>query len=158
MSTAAKAENNVEVGKGDVVAPIPQPPPAKGWVRFEEENQKHKNTDAAVINTESIQVNLERSISSLSENNTPTPDPKPLRNIELPTATIVEPVRQGFCKCNLNGVRVLFTSFWSRFVANGDVIVTLLPVNTRFPWITPAQFRPELVPEELMAQGLTVSR
>lgn len=41
--------------------------------------------------------------------------------------------------------------------ANGDIIVTLLPVNTRWPWITPAQFRPELVPEELMAQGLTVS-
>lgn len=40
--------------------------------------------------------------------------------------------------------------------ANGDIIVTLLPVNTRWPWITPAQFRPELVPEELMAQGLTV--
>ncbi|CAH2015401.1 unnamed protein product [Acanthoscelides obtectus] len=41
--------------------------------------------------------------------------------------------------------------------ANGDIIVTLLPVNTQCPWITPAQFRPELVPEELMAQGLTVS-
>ena len=40
--------------------------------------------------------------------------------------------------------------------ANGDIIVTLLPVNTRWPWVTPAQFRPELVPEELMAQGLTV--
>jgi hypothetical protein len=42
------------------------------------------------------------------------------------------------------------------YLANGDLIVTLLPVNTRWPWITPAQFRPELVPEELMAQGLTV--
>lgn len=41
--------------------------------------------------------------------------------------------------------------------ANGDVIVTLLPINTKWPWITPAIFRPELVPEELMAQGLTVS-
>lgn len=40
--------------------------------------------------------------------------------------------------------------------ANGDIIVTLLPVNTKWPWITPAVFRPELVPEELMAQGLTV--
>lgn len=40
--------------------------------------------------------------------------------------------------------------------ANGDIIVTLLPVNSRFQWITPARFRPELVPEELMAQGLTV--
>lgn len=43
-------------------------------------------------------------------------------------------------------------------IANGDVIVTLLPANTKWPWITPAIFRPELVPEELMAQGLTVSR
>lgn len=42
-------------------------------------------------------------------------------------------------------------------IANGDIIVTLLPVNTNWPWITPAKFRPELVPEELMAQGLTVS-
>jgi hypothetical protein len=42
------------------------------------------------------------------------------------------------------------------FTVNGDIIVTLLPVNTRWPWITPAKFRPELVPEELMAQGLTV--
>lgn len=41
--------------------------------------------------------------------------------------------------------------------ANGDIIVTLLPANTRWPWITPAIFRPELVPEELMAQGLTVT-
>lgn len=35
--------------------------------------------------------------------------------------------------------------------------MTLLPVNTKWPWITAAHFRPELVPEELMAQGLTVS-
>jgi len=42
------------------------------------------------------------------------------------------------------------------FAANGDIIVTLLPVNVNWPWITPAVFRPELVPEELMAQGLTV--
>ena len=40
---------------------------------------------------------------------------------------------------------------------NGDVIVTLLPVNEKLPWITPAKFRPELVPEELMAPTLSVS-
>ncbi|KFM71641.1 hypothetical protein X975_08810, partial [Stegodyphus mimosarum] len=40
---------------------------------------------------------------------------------------------------------------------NGDAIVTLLPVNNRCPWITKAQFKPELVPEELMAQGLTLT-
>ena len=39
---------------------------------------------------------------------------------------------------------------------NGDVLVTLLPVNEKFPWVTPAKFRPELVPEELMAPTLTV--
>ena len=41
---------------------------------------------------------------------------------------------------------------------NGDVLVTLLPVNEKFPWVSPAKFRPELVPEELMAPSLTVSR
>ncbi|KAL7052197.1 hypothetical protein ACKWTF_004814 [Chironomus riparius] len=40
---------------------------------------------------------------------------------------------------------------------NGDIIVTLLPVNESFPWVVPAKFRPELVPEELMAQGLTLT-
>lgn len=44
------------------------------------------------------------------------------------------------------------------FADAGEVIVTLLPVNERFPWVTPAKFRPELVPEELMAPALTVSR
>lgn len=29
-------------------------------------------------------------------------------------------------------------------------------MNTKWPWMTAARFRPELVPEELMAQGLTV--
>lgn len=105
---SAKAENNVEAGK-DVVAPVSQPPPAAAWVRFEEEAQNGKHTDAAVITTESIQVNLERSISSLNENSTPIPDPKPLRNIQLPTAT-VEPIRQGFCKClSMDGWFVVLT-------------------------------------------------
>lgn len=55
-----------------------------------------------------------------------------MRTIELSTGR----VREGF--------------------ANGDVIVTLLPLNRNLPWLTPPVFRPELVPEELMAQGLTV--
>ena len=32
----------------------------------------------------------------------------------------------------------------------------MLPVNKKWPWIIPAEFRPELVPEELMAEGLSV--
>lgn len=154
----------VEEGHGNSVAPIPQPTPSKSWVTFDDETEPKTNSDnvepqtklsvdpssdnakqkiddsPAIISTESVQVNLERSLSkSVTENtsnNVAVLDPKPLRNIELPVAT-VEPIRQGFL--------------------NGDVIVTLLPVNSRFPWITPAVFRPELVPEELMAQGLTLT-
>ncbi|KAJ8934640.1 hypothetical protein NQ314_013239 [Rhamnusium bicolor] len=133
-------ENNVpkrnEGGQGSTVAPVSQPPPGKSWVQFDEDSAGNKNSPA-VISTESVQVNLERSLNkSLESNNVAILDPKPLRNVELPVAT-VEPIRQGF--------------------SNGDIIVTLLPVNTRFPWITPALFRPELVPEELMAQGLTLT-
>lgn len=154
----------VEEGHGNSVAPIPQPTPSKSWVTFDDETEPKTNSDnvepqtklsvdpssgnakqkiddsPAIISTESVQVNLERSLSkSVTENtsnNVAVLDPKPLRNIELPVAT-VEPIRQGFL--------------------NGDVIVTLLPINSRFPWITPAVFRPELVPEELMAQGLTLT-
>lgn len=78
---------------------------------------------------------LNKSVTTSFSTSTPAPTPNEqgLRTIELSSGR----VREGF--------------------ANGDVIVTLLPINTRWPWITPALFRPELVPEELMAQGLTVS-
>lgn len=158
MNGSAKTE----LGQGDGVAPVPpQPAPAKGWVQFEnDDGNNDNNKDApAVIATESVQLNLERSISKTPiENNTTVPvlDPKPLRNVELPVAT-VEPIRQGFCKNFYKNQDLLESYYCCSFSANGDIIVTLLPVNTRFPWVTPAQFRPELVPEELMAQGLTVS-
>lgn len=42
-------------------------------------------------------------------------------------------------------------------LANGDIIVSLLPVNESCPWVTPAVFKPHLVPEELMSTGLTVN-
>ncbi|XP_055837513.1 uncharacterized protein LOC129905908 isoform X2 [Episyrphus balteatus] len=113
----------------------------------------------AVLTTESTHVNLSHTSSTTPEkpvpltnitntnkttsNNATSPTvPKhdvsvpigsTMRTIELSTGTI----REGF--------------------ANGDVIVTLLPCNTKWPWVTPAIFRPELVPEELMAQGLTLT-
>ena len=65
-------------------------------------------------------------------------------------------------KRSVSLVFVLFDVFSHRspsfdLADNGEVIVTLLPVNEKFPWVTPARFRPELVPEELMAPVLTVS-
>lgn len=97
MNGSAKTE----IGQGDGVAPAPpQPAPAKGWVQFENDDGNDNNKDApAVIATESVQLNLERSISKtpLENNTVAVLDPKPLRNVELPVAT-VEPIRQGFCK------------------------------------------------------------
>ncbi|XP_015604073.1 transmembrane protein 268 isoform X2 [Cephus cinctus] len=114
----------------------------------------------AVIIAESVHVNVERSgmnrsLSAESTENIPdarttnsNPKSASLKTIDLHdvsngrginniVSTPIGNIRQGF--------------------ANGDTIVTLLPVNTRWPWITPAKFRPELVPEELMAQGLTLT-
>lgn len=71
------------------------PPIKKGWVHFDEENSgPNKDDTPAVINTENVQVNLS---TSVQENNVAVVDPKPLRTVELPVATI-EPIRQGFCK------------------------------------------------------------
>ncbi|CAH0558296.1 unnamed protein product [Brassicogethes aeneus] len=142
MKMSENGTIKVASGQGSAVAPAPQPSPTKAWVQFDEEKNEVKDrkveekNSAAVISTESVQVDLERSLSKSLDGKGATPEPKTLRNVELPVAT-VEPIRQGF--------------------SNGDIIVTLLPVNTKLPWITPAQFRPELVPEELMAQGLTLT-
>ncbi|KAI1288354.1 hypothetical protein HDE_09437 [Halotydeus destructor] len=40
---------------------------------------------------------------------------------------------------------------------NGDIIVTMLPINKCCSWVTPASFKPELIPEELMAPTLTLT-
>ncbi|XP_050497655.1 uncharacterized protein LOC126878799 isoform X2 [Diabrotica virgifera virgifera] len=140
-SETAKPTEEVVLPPPNSTQTEPSPPKIqtkKNWVKFDEDRSANKSADTpAVINTESVQVNIERSLNrSIDTNNVAILDPKPLRNVELPVAT-VEPIRQGF--------------------TNGDIIVTLLPVNTKLPWITPAQFRPELVPEELMAQGLTLT-
>ncbi|XP_028176815.1 uncharacterized protein LOC135087889 isoform X2 [Ostrinia nubilalis] len=123
-----------------------------GWVKFDEETGQTSNplggetqvdveeTDVAattstkcatqppaVLTTETVHVNLER-----GDRNTETATQGTLsKNVEFVN------IRHGF--------------------TNGDIIVTLLPVNSKWPWITAAHFRPELVPEELMAQGLTLT-
>jgi len=134
------------------------------WVKFEEQepaaavSQTHPLESAsttttatddapAVLSTETVQVQIDtpkappRSVTPMSKTSQPavieipptTQTSSAMRTVELSTGR----VREGF--------------------ANGDIIVTLLPVNTQWPWITPAKFRPELVPEELMAQGLTLT-
>lgn len=124
-------------------------------------NKKTNEYRGAVIATESVQINLDRSglnrsISSESPDlNVPSDvkasDPKSasLKTIDL------RDISNG--RNNVNNVISTPIGNIRQGFANGDTIVTLLPVNTKWPWITPAKFRPELVPEELMAQGLTLT-
>lgn len=92
------SENDTTKNDAQIKNPLAQSTPSKSWVKFEDETSENKNSEAAVIPTENVQV-LERSFSKPSspgtENNAAVLDPKPLRNIELPVAT-VEPIRQGF--------------------------------------------------------------
>ncbi|KAJ8729521.1 hypothetical protein PYW08_001102 [Mythimna loreyi] len=117
-----------------------------GWVKFDDESPKTTENvlspsalpsagastsapteSAAVLKTETVHINLERGDKN------------------------VEPVTLGTLSKNVEFVNV------RQGFSNGDIIVTLLPVNTKWPWVTAAHFRPELVPEELMAQGLTLT-
>ncbi|XP_031843883.1 uncharacterized protein LOC116431915 isoform X3 [Nomia melanderi] len=127
------------------------------------DNQQTKNNEykGAVISTESVQINLDRSGLSRSmtsespDLNLPSEvrvsDPKSasLKTIDLRDVSNGRSATSNIISTPIGNIRQGF--------ANGDTIVTLLPVNTRWPWITPAKFRPELVPEELMAQGLTLT-
>ncbi|XP_067001525.2 transmembrane protein 268 isoform X2 [Anabrus simplex] len=115
----------------------------------------------AVISAETVHVNLDRSSLNRSMSEDPqhdlrSPSAKPqdsrvtMRTVDLREVSNGRPTTS-------NRVTTVDNAHIRQGFANGDIIVTLLPVNTRWPWITPAQFRPELVPEELMAQGLTLT-
>ena len=130
-------------------------------------------TTAAVLTTESVHINLNK--KPINNVRPITPDVvtntsitvTPLTQstsqftstpaiIDIPSSTTVTASSISSTNPGLRTIE-LSTGRIREGFANGDIIVTLLPVNTKWPWITPAVFRPELVPEELMAQGLTVS-
>lgn len=126
----------------------------------QDERATSNNYSGAVIATEAVQINLDR--SGLNRSMTEAQEPN------IPDVRVVDPKSASLKTIDLgdasNGRSAGINNIVSTPIgnirqgfANGDTIVTLLPVNTRWPWITPAKFRPELVPEELMAQGLTVS-
>ncbi|XP_032672310.1 transmembrane protein 268 isoform X2 [Odontomachus brunneus] len=125
-------------------------------------NDKETNEyRGAVIATESVQINLDRSGLNRSITSD-TPDLKlspDVRAAEAKSASLKTIDLRDTSNGRSTSSNVINTSIGNirQGFANGDTIVTLLPVNTRWPWITPARFRPELVPEELMAQGLTLT-
>lgn len=119
----------------------------------------HVNIDSKVQNTPkqanqgSSQVAIQSSagLGSVSPSSGVTKTSQPaVIDIPKQSVNVVQPI-QSMRTIELSTGRV------REGFANGDVIVTLLPTNTRWPWVTPAVFRPELVPEELMAQGLTLT-
>ncbi|XP_018337263.1 PREDICTED: uncharacterized protein LOC108745556 isoform X2 [Trachymyrmex septentrionalis] len=124
-------------------------------------NKKTNEYRGAVIATESVQINLDRSGLSRSITSE-TPDlklPSDVRTSEVKSASLKTIDLRDVSNGRNAPSNVISTSIGNirQGFANGDTIVTLLPVNTKWPWITPARFRPELVPEELMAQGLTLT-
>lgn len=108
----------------------------------------------AVISTESVQINLDRSGLNHSIGIEDSNMSFNAKTNSLKTIDLRNPSNNG--RTASNNATSNSSGYIRQGFANGDTIVTLLPVNTRWPWVTPAKFKPELVPEELMAQGLTV--
>jgi len=132
----------------------------RGWVKFEEEGEGGGQRVTPQRSTEN-----EESPGSLEVTDSHSVDVETLRkkSVESPTKSL-----RGSSSSVVNLSQVNLTDTVHPVVGpgavnrgkqfeNGDVVVTLLPVNERFPWVTPAKFRPELVPEELMAPALSLT-
>lgn len=137
----------------------------KEWVKFEEEKintEELPPIKQSILKEDTInkQPQLNREILSHSNNDSPAVIDIPSDNIKISQLTTVELPRQrneqeGFGNFFLKKKQKVFFNFF--FLANGDIIVTLLPVNESCAWLTPAIFKPHFVPEELMCTNLTVS-
>ncbi|XP_059619366.1 uncharacterized protein LOC132263566 isoform X2 [Phlebotomus argentipes] len=136
------------------------------WVKFDDPEEADKATEdasphplapprpAAVLTTETVHVNVSTSSSPTrssgpAERNHQAGKLPSVAVIDVPSSRTADAAGMRTIELSTGRIREGF--------ANGDIIVTLLPVNTKWPWVTPALFRPELVPEELMAQGLTLT-
>lgn len=136
---------------------------------------KRQSQEPAVLDTEVIHVTIEQPLSPTLKLMTPIdvvdnssqPSRPPRSSIggvgqnktSGPAVIDIPVTINGLNELNSHEMRTVDlsnTKFRDGF-ANGDVIVDLLPIETGFRWIRPAKFKPELVPEELMAHGLSVS-
>jgi len=125
----------------------------RGWVKFdgEEESENTGNTGnrerpGSLEVTDSHSVDVE----TLRRKSVESPARSSGRGTVSSASSVVALSQVSLAEgCSPGAVETQFE--------NGDVVVTLLPVNERFPWIAPAKFRPELVPEELMAPCLSLT-
>ncbi|XP_050100812.1 uncharacterized protein LOC126581298 isoform X2 [Anopheles aquasalis] len=183
QKTWVKFEEEQEPGASSKSPSPSLPPPPASVKQSGSSSQRVTSTSSstidsappAVLPTETVHVNLDTrspkqvptpnasqsgagmSSAGTGQPNTATPGLNKTSQpavIDIPkqSVNVVQPIQSQ----NMRTIE-LSTGRVREGFANGDVIVTLLPTNTRWPWITPAVFRPELVPEELMAQGLTLT-
>jgi hypothetical protein len=152
------------------ISPVPVGP-KKNWEKFDDDDLeevpiKRDEVEKIVINkpegttsettTVDLYVNDETDAKEFASVAISTPPPtiettnttvNPSEVITLETIPAAAPKER----------RVVIKEHQPQGFINGDVIVNLFPVNENLPWITPAIFRKELVPEELMAQELTLT-
>ncbi|XP_046998978.1 transmembrane protein 268 isoform X1 [Schistocerca americana] len=137
---------------------LPEPPKRKVIKPSPSEASEYSGT---VMGSESVHLNIDKtSYSRVSAEEADKRSSVPATKANSTEVTLrtvdLRDVSNGTHAASNRGPSINSAIIRQGF-ANGDIIVTLLPVNTKWPWITPAKFRPELVPEELMAQGLTLT-
>jgi len=120
----------------------------KGWVKFDEDGdqnseQANSETPGSIEVTDSHSVDIE-TIRKKSLADTPSKSSGRGSGSAVTLSQVSLESRTD-------------TGNAQRVPEQGEVLVTLLPVNEKLPWITPAKFRPELVPEELMTPVLTLT-
>ncbi|XP_071454413.1 uncharacterized protein [Hetaerina americana] len=173
QDTPKLKDDSLQEKRSDVENSQIPPRRSKKAENYDVKKDKSPTADAgepAVISAETVHVNLDRSLNRLAAsaersgaNVTPSriPHMQTLSTVDLASSNGASGREVSVSGSSVPGSAVTSlgmtgSSIREGFV-NGDIIVTLLPINTKWPWITPAQFRPELVPEELMAQGLTLT-
>ena len=153
IRTSTRSSSGVSSARGSVQSvinveggPVSPPPPSGGGV--------DSDLGGGVLPVTEVKVVNEHSLRLKKSNEIVTEAPPMFRQMQSQVAGQMDTVNlsddgQSPSRSNDHHIR-------GRRFHNGEVIVTLLPVNEKWPWVNPAKFRPELVPEELMAPILTV--
>ena len=153
IRTSTRSSSGVSSARGSVQSvinveggPVSPPPPSGGGV--------DSDLGGGVLPVTEVKAVNEHSLRLKKSNEIVTEAPPMFRQMQSQVAGQMDTVNlsddgQSPSRSNDHHIR-------GRRFHNGEVIVTLLPVNEKWPWVNPAKFRPELVPEELMAPILTV--
>merc|ERR1712038_1386361 len=154
IRTSTRSSSGVSSARGSVQSvinveggPVSPPPPSGGGV--------DSDLGGGVLPVTEVKVVNEHSLGLKKSNEIVTEAPPMFRQMQSQVAGQMDTVNlsddgQSPSRSNDHHIR-------GRRFHNGEVIVTLLPVNEKWPWVNPAKFRPELVPEELMAPVLTLT-